>query len=85
MSDDSMQPGDWRQVALDNWRVDIIYRTDGDWYMAAQRDTPSRRLFDSTAGNFDELAAAVAAHMTAIDAMDELSPLGNTYTRNICP
>jgi hypothetical protein len=67
-----MQPGDIRQITIDQWRIDMFYRTDGRWYMAAQRDEPTRRLFDGTADSFDVLSNAVAAHMTAIDTADGL-------------
>ena len=67
-----MNPGDLIQLMLDQWRLDIIYRLDGMWYMAAQRDTPERRMFDARGDDFDELAAVVANHTVEIDTRDGL-------------
>lgn len=57
--------GDYRQIGSGPWRVDLIRRTDGDYYIACQRDKPTRRLFDVTV--CCESAAIGAAEMRMIE------------------
>lgn len=67
-----MTPGEITQTTLGQWRIDIICRTDGTWYAAAQRETPTRRLFDARGDDFNVLAAVVANHTVEIDTRDGL-------------
>lgn len=67
-----MQPGDLRQITSGAWKIDLIYRTDGRHYIACQRDTPTRRLFDVIGDDCDETTKAAVDHMIELDAADGL-------------